>query len=331
MGWTKRFYHYDGQGSTQLLTDENGNVTDSYANTAFGTPVDTGAANPTVNPFRFVGQFGYYLDLDTGDYYVRARTYSPFLARWLNTATEGVGNSVLGRARGSDEYRFVVDHSVFIAETTRPTSKLNLAQIPAETKLTGVNCGQSGYAAWDYRFDGKGGAPCTGYVVQRVQVFCTVDPECKNCPTAFQKTQTYDYYEAFRYPKGDPDWEDQRGNFTDLASFQAATGNCGAYRQNVDIKFFCEDKNDPIAHGVGTTKLNWPTGQSHGTEPCVTKSDDAPSTDDKPGFWGDRAVLQTIRDFTLIWDCCPNPCGGNNSKVTVDANPKPEPLGPVKK
>jgi RHS repeat-associated protein len=58
-------------------------VTDSYCNTAYGTPVDTGAENPTVNPFRFVGQRGYYLDADTGDYYVRARTFSPFLARWL--------------------------------------------------------------------------------------------------------------------------------------------------------------------------------------------------------------------------------------------------------
>jgi RHS repeat-associated protein len=81
---SSRYYHYDGLGSTRLLTDEAGNVTDSYCNTAFGTPVDTGAANPTVNPFRYVGQRGYYLYDDTGNYYVRARTYSPVLARWLS-------------------------------------------------------------------------------------------------------------------------------------------------------------------------------------------------------------------------------------------------------
>jgi RHS repeat-associated protein len=90
---SKRFYHYDGQGSTQLLTDENGNVTDSYANTAYGTPVDTGAANPTVNPFPFVGQLGYYLDADTGNYYVRARTYSPVLAMWLSEDRLGFDSS----------------------------------------------------------------------------------------------------------------------------------------------------------------------------------------------------------------------------------------------
>lgn len=83
MGQTS-YFHYDGQGSTRLLTDENANVTDSYAYTAFGEPVNTGAAKPTVNPFRYVGREGYYLDADTGDYYVRARPYSPVLARFLS-------------------------------------------------------------------------------------------------------------------------------------------------------------------------------------------------------------------------------------------------------
>ena len=35
-----------------------------------------------MNPFRFIGQVGYYLDPDRGEYYVRARVYSPSLARW---------------------------------------------------------------------------------------------------------------------------------------------------------------------------------------------------------------------------------------------------------
>jgi RHS repeat-associated protein len=83
MGQT-RYYHFDGVGSTQLLTDSSADVTDSYCNTAFGEPVDTGAENPTVNPFLFVGQLGYYLDPDTADYYVRARNYSPDLVRWLS-------------------------------------------------------------------------------------------------------------------------------------------------------------------------------------------------------------------------------------------------------
>jgi RHS repeat-associated protein len=84
-----RYYHYDGLGSTQLLTDQNANVTDSYCNTAFGKPVDTGGANPTPNPFQYIGQKGYYLDNDTGDYYVRSRFFRPALSRWLSVDSKG--------------------------------------------------------------------------------------------------------------------------------------------------------------------------------------------------------------------------------------------------
>ena len=36
------FYHPDALGSAQLLTDGSGSVTDSYCNTAYGTPVSSG-------------------------------------------------------------------------------------------------------------------------------------------------------------------------------------------------------------------------------------------------------------------------------------------------
>jgi RHS repeat-associated protein len=84
MTWQTSYYHYDGQGSTLCLTNENGDVTDQYAYTAYGEEVDTGAMNPTPNPFRYVGQQGYYRDADTEDYYVRGQVYEPALARWLS-------------------------------------------------------------------------------------------------------------------------------------------------------------------------------------------------------------------------------------------------------
>jgi RHS repeat-associated protein len=93
MGQTS-YYHYDGLGSTQLLTDENANVTDRYCNTAFGLPVSTGEANPTPNPFQFMGQQGYYLNHDTGSYYVRARTLSSVLARWLSEDPIGFSGGI---------------------------------------------------------------------------------------------------------------------------------------------------------------------------------------------------------------------------------------------
>jgi RHS repeat-associated protein len=97
------YYHYDGQGSTLCLTNENGDVTDQYAYTAYGEEVDTGVANFTRNPFRYVGQQGYYRDADTGEYYVRARTYSPVLARWLSldpTGLQGGGENLYAYVTG---------------------------------------------------------------------------------------------------------------------------------------------------------------------------------------------------------------------------------------
>jgi RHS repeat-associated protein len=111
MGQTS-YYHYDGLGSTQLLTDEGANVTDSYCNTAFGLPVDTGAANPTPNPFQYVGRDGYYLDIEPDNYYVRARTYSPVRGRWLSE--DLIGPSAVE----ANLYRYVANSPPNMADPT---------------------------------------------------------------------------------------------------------------------------------------------------------------------------------------------------------------------
>ena len=46
----------------------------------FGEAVLT--SGTTVNPFRFVGQIGYYFDSETVSYYVRVRTYDFVTGRW---------------------------------------------------------------------------------------------------------------------------------------------------------------------------------------------------------------------------------------------------------
>ena len=79
---TKSYYHFDGQGSTRALTDENGDVTDTATYTAFGEEVaHTGT---TENPFRYGGAFGYYTDAAAGHVDVRARVYEPRIARWMS-------------------------------------------------------------------------------------------------------------------------------------------------------------------------------------------------------------------------------------------------------
>ena len=79
-GGAERQYHFDALGSTLALTDDNQQVTDTRAYTAFGESSES--TGNTVFPFQYVGQKGYYRDDFTGEYVVRRRVYQPQLARW---------------------------------------------------------------------------------------------------------------------------------------------------------------------------------------------------------------------------------------------------------
>src|SRR6476660_2235386 len=68
-GGQSSFYHYDGQGSTTSLTDSAANVTDTYAYSAFGEA--TAQTGSSVNPFKHIGQKGYYWNEETSGYEVR--------------------------------------------------------------------------------------------------------------------------------------------------------------------------------------------------------------------------------------------------------------------
>jgi hypothetical protein len=73
--------HYDAIGSTLAVTDDNQNVTDTFAYTAFGEVTErTGTAEV---PFQYIGQKGYYTDGLTGQIVARRRPYEPLRARWL--------------------------------------------------------------------------------------------------------------------------------------------------------------------------------------------------------------------------------------------------------
>jgi RHS repeat-associated protein len=86
-GTTTSTYHADALGSTRFLTDSSGNVTDTYLNDAWGNSV--ASTGTTVNPFKWVGKYGYYTDDSTGQLYVRARMYQPTLARWRSVDPAG--------------------------------------------------------------------------------------------------------------------------------------------------------------------------------------------------------------------------------------------------
>src|SRR3989449_6481480 len=77
-----RYYHFDHQGTTQCLTDGTGAVTDRFASDAWGAQVKrTGGS---INRHWYVGNLGYYREIDRKNDYVRARWSAPAIAVWLS-------------------------------------------------------------------------------------------------------------------------------------------------------------------------------------------------------------------------------------------------------
>jgi RHS repeat-associated protein len=83
---TVRYFHFDGLGTTYHLSDTSQNVTDSYTYNAFGVPLS--ASGSSVNPYRYVGQWGYYDDGAMGSssqmLLLGVRYYWPKYGRFTN-------------------------------------------------------------------------------------------------------------------------------------------------------------------------------------------------------------------------------------------------------
>jgi len=84
-GW--RYYHFDALGSTKLLTDEDGDVTDSYTYDAWGNLLEHYAYTGTIEqPYQFVGQLGYYTQQEEtsgfGFLQLGVRFYDPEIGRF---------------------------------------------------------------------------------------------------------------------------------------------------------------------------------------------------------------------------------------------------------
>ena len=76
------YFHFNRIGSTIMLTDENGNVSDSYAYTPFGKLLKH--SGNLLQPFTFIGKRG-VISLNTNNIYnMRARWYDAASARFMS-------------------------------------------------------------------------------------------------------------------------------------------------------------------------------------------------------------------------------------------------------
>jgi RHS repeat-associated protein len=85
---TPYYYHFDGLGSVIALTDSGGTVAERYSYNVSGTPYNMSRVG---NRFMFTGR---EYDYETGNYYMRARYYDPWLGRFLNPDPIGYADSM---------------------------------------------------------------------------------------------------------------------------------------------------------------------------------------------------------------------------------------------
>ena len=80
--------HRNGLGSVSELSDQSGNLVERYEYDVYGAPtIFDSSDNPLTessigNPYLFTGR---RYDPESGNYYYRARIYSPELGRFLQT------------------------------------------------------------------------------------------------------------------------------------------------------------------------------------------------------------------------------------------------------
>jgi RHS repeat-associated protein len=86
--WHATFYAYDGHGNVRFLTNESGQVTDTYVYDAFGTMIT--ATGSTNNRYLYTGE---QFDPNLGLYYLRARLMNPLTGRfWSMDSYQGTGS-----------------------------------------------------------------------------------------------------------------------------------------------------------------------------------------------------------------------------------------------
>jgi RHS repeat-associated protein len=88
-----RYYHYDELGSTRLLTDSSGNVTDTYSYDPWGN-ITSHIGSTNDNPYLYIGALGYYThyqDSEFGLLHLGFRFYDPKIGRFTQQDPIGDG------------------------------------------------------------------------------------------------------------------------------------------------------------------------------------------------------------------------------------------------
>ena len=93
---SRYYYHYDGLGSVVALSNNDGEIVETYSYDVFGTAIIRDASGSVIsvssvaNSYMFTGR---EYDSETGNYCYRARYYKPSIGRFLQTDPIGYKDS----------------------------------------------------------------------------------------------------------------------------------------------------------------------------------------------------------------------------------------------
>jgi len=145
---TASFYHYDGLGSTRLLSDELGAITDDYDYAAFGSVLNQSGA--TENSYLFTGE---QFDSGLDQYYLRARYYNQSSGRFTQMDSWMGANSDPVTLH---KYAYANVDPVSYLDPTGTTGLLSLGvrnnMLVALAASTIIYAGQPFFSALDYNF-----------------------------------------------------------------------------------------------------------------------------------------------------------------------------------
>jgi RHS repeat-associated protein len=121
------FYHTDGLGSTRVITDTVGLITDRYTYDAFGVLLNT--TGTFGNSFQFAGE---RRDSSTGLDYLRARYYDPNLGRFISKDAYA---GTLNDPYSQHDYQYAHANPV---RYTDPTGYFTLGDVSAALTIVGI-------------------------------------------------------------------------------------------------------------------------------------------------------------------------------------------------
>jgi RHS repeat-associated protein len=125
------FYHVDGLGSTRVLTDESGNIEESYNYYAYGNLM---VGDASENAYLFAGE---QRDIETGLDYLRARYYDPTLGRFI--AQDAYAGS-LDDPMSLHKYQYAHANPVV---NTDPSGYFSLTETLVTSAIIGITAGLS--------------------------------------------------------------------------------------------------------------------------------------------------------------------------------------------